>query len=471
MTRLGRRAVLAGLAAGLAAPALRARAAAPESLAAILERSGLGGVCGFAVADLDGGLIEGHRAEAALPPASTVKIFTALYALDALGSGFRFDTRLVATGPVEAGVVRGDLVLAGAGDPLLDTDALGDLAQALAAAGVRGVAGRFLVADGALPAIAEIDASQPEDAGYNPAISGMNLNFNRVELSWQPGEGGPRWRFGAPGARFDPDVAGVGARLAAGAWPTHRFEGGGEVWLLPPDALRGRGSVWLPVRAPGLYAGEVFGRLAADAGIVLPAAEVAAAPPGVALAGHRSQAARAMMGGMLHHSTNLTAEVAGLRAGRARGAGARTLAGSAEAMAAWARTRYGLGPVAFVNHSGLTDASRMSPAAMVRVLAAERDGLPALLRERPVVDAGRRPVEGLRMLAKTGTLYFASALAGYLEGPGGRRLGFAIFAADMELRARVPPRYPDEPAGAKAWAARARAQEQALLRRWAALYG
>ena len=117
---------------------------------------------------------------------------TTLYALDALGPGYRFRTELRAAGPVEGGVLEGDLVLAGGGDPLLDTDALGDMAGALArAAGSTRSRGGSWSPTGALPAVAEIDAGQPEDAAYNPTISGMNLNFNRVFLAWGPGDGGP----------------------------------------------------------------------------------------------------------------------------------------------------------------------------------------------------------------------------------------------------------------------------------------
>jgi D-alanyl-D-alanine carboxypeptidase/D-alanyl-D-alanine-endopeptidase (penicillin-binding protein 4) len=71
-------------------------------------------------------------------------------------------------------------------------------------------------------------------------------------------------------------------------------------------------------------------------------------------------------------------------------------------------------------------------------------------------------------VAKTGTLNFVSGLAGYLTGR--RRLAFAIFAADPERRAQVRPEERDDPPGGSAWLARARGQEQALLRRWAALY-
>ena len=87
----------------------------------------------------------------ALAPASVTKAVTALYALDTLGRGHRFATRLLAAGPVEDGVLRGDLVLAGGGDPTLDTDALADMAAGLKRAGVREVTGAFRVWGGAVP--------------------------------------------------------------------------------------------------------------------------------------------------------------------------------------------------------------------------------------------------------------------------------------------------------------------------------
>ena len=112
------------------------------------------------------------------------------------GPGYRFRTELRAAGPVEGGVLRGDLVLAGGGDPVLDTDALGDMAGgASACAGSTRSRGGSWSPTGALPAVAEIDAGQPEDAAYNPTISGMNLNFNRVFLAWGPGEAGPALAF------------------------------------------------------------------------------------------------------------------------------------------------------------------------------------------------------------------------------------------------------------------------------------
>jgi D-alanyl-D-alanine carboxypeptidase/D-alanyl-D-alanine-endopeptidase (penicillin-binding protein 4) len=109
---------------------------------------------------------------------------------------------------------------------------------------------------------------------------------------------------------------------------------------------------------------------------------------------------------------------------------------------------------------------------MVRVLVAEAGRLPGMLRERAPRRADGRPAlpPGTRMVAKTGTLNFVSALAGYVEVRG-RRLAFAIFAADPAARARLPEPVASDAPGAGAWEGRARAQEAALVRRWAMLAG
>jgi len=469
MSRLDRRRLLLGAAAALAAPALPRRAwaaASAASVASILEASGLGAASGFAVADLDKGeLLEGHDPGAGRPPASVAKIVTTLYALEALGAGYRFRTRVLAAGPIEGGTLRGDLVLEGGGDPALDTDRLGGLVAALRVRGVERVEGRFLVAEGALPFVPDVARDQPEDAGYNPTLSGMNLNFNRVQVSWAP-EQPPG--FGAPGQKLVVPVTGIVGAVGEGPI-RHRFEDGREVWSLPAGRVKGRGSDWLPVRSPAPYAGEVFVGLAAQAGLALPAAEVVArADGGAALAISDGPALHRMLRDMLRYSTNITAEALGLRASQARGAAPDGVAASAAAMGGWARGRFGLPAATFVDHSGLGDGSRVAPEEMVAVLR-QADGLAGLLRARPVKGEDGAPADlGVEVVAKTGTLFFVCGLAGYMTGD--RRLAFAIFAADPERRAAVRPEERAQPAGSKAWTARARAQEQALLRRWAALY-
>jgi D-alanyl-D-alanine carboxypeptidase/D-alanyl-D-alanine-endopeptidase (penicillin-binding protein 4) len=104
MSMLSRRELLGGLLAGTALVALPQMSRAQSTIApsaALIRGSGLSGDIGFVVADLrTGQVLESYGASKAMPPASALKAITSLYALENLGSQFRFGTRLVATGPV-----------------------------------------------------------------------------------------------------------------------------------------------------------------------------------------------------------------------------------------------------------------------------------------------------------------------------------------------------------------------------------
>ena len=58
-----------------------------------------------------------HRAREALAPASNMKLLTSAAALHHLGPDFRYRTFLLASGPIEDGRLKGDLILYGTGDP------------------------------------------------------------------------------------------------------------------------------------------------------------------------------------------------------------------------------------------------------------------------------------------------------------------------------------------------------------------
>jgi D-alanyl-D-alanine carboxypeptidase/D-alanyl-D-alanine-endopeptidase (penicillin-binding protein 4) len=487
---LTRRAALAALLAAAAAPALAEAprrsprpAPRPGSLAApavartgtasgpatadLIAAARLGGKTGAAVIDVaTGALLDAVDPGLTLPPASCLKAITALYALERLGPDWRFTTRLIATGPIAGGTLEGDLILAGGGDPTLTTDTLGDMAAALRAAGLRGIAGRFVVNTGALPQAPQIDADQPVHVGYNPAVAGLNLNFNRVHFEWKRAPSGWQVQLDARGERFVPLVRGARVRIVDRATPVYTYadRDGAETWSVAAAALGQGGSRWLPVRRPGDYAGEVFRTLAAAQGITLPEPVVTAGQPpaGTVLAQAQSPGLGPLLRDMLRHSTNLTAEAVGLAASRAR-----SLRASAEAMAAWVQDRYGV-PATFVDHSGLGAASRITPQAMATVLARAHPAgaLPSLLRPFPVTD--RR--DGPTVVAKTGTLSFVSGLAGYATAPSGRVLAFAIFAADLPRRAGIPADQRERPAGGSEWTRRARGMQARVVERWATVH-
>src|SRR5687767_4280623 len=73
-----------------------------------------------------GDTLYSHNAGKLFMPASNQKILTGAVALEQLGPDYRFATSLVATGPVEGGVLRGDLAVIGGGDPTASVRMRGD---------------------------------------------------------------------------------------------------------------------------------------------------------------------------------------------------------------------------------------------------------------------------------------------------------------------------------------------------------
>lgn len=478
---IARRGFLAGLLASVAGPVwAEAPAVVPRPprrpepgedrvLRRLIEAAKLSGALAYVVADrASGRVLASREADTPLPPASVAKAITALYALEKLGPEFRFETRVMRVGEVVAGRLEGDLYLVGGGDPNFDTDQMGDLVATLAASGIKEITGRFIACDGALPYRFQIDAEQPEYLGYNPAISGMNLNYNRVNFEWKRAGGGYSLSMDARGERFLPMVKGAGVALAARDLPLFAYEGG-ERWTVSEAALGDGGSRWLPVRAPAPYAAEVFATLAAAHGLRLPAAEITAHPPegAVELVAHRGEDLPTVLQKMLKFSTNLTAEIVGMTA-----SGAGSLEGSAAAMTDWARRRFGIAAV-FGDHSGLGPKSRITAAELVQVMlraGQARHGLmlEGLMREMGLADAEGKEVKAspVRIRAKSGTLNFVSNLAGYVVAPKGT-LAFAIIAADPARRAGVPIERREEPEGGPGWTKRARKLHQGLIRAWA----
>ncbi|MFN4130423.1 MAG: D-alanyl-D-alanine carboxypeptidase/D-alanyl-D-alanine-endopeptidase [Paracoccaceae bacterium] len=451
-------------------PVLRTTSA--EALIAAAKLGDLA-VASYVVMDAaTGTVLEQRAAQTAMPPASVAKAVTALYALARLGPDFRFRTRVLATGPVVGGVVQGDILLVGAGDPTLQTDQLGDLAAELAARGIKGATGRFLTWDRALPPITRISDEQPVQVGYNPAIGGLNLNFNRVHFEWKRANDGWATAMDARGQRFVPAVRMAKMQVVARDTPVFTYQTSDvtDDWTVAATALGKGGSRWLPVRHPALYVGEVFQTLTRAQGITLPEPQsLVGQPSGQELAAVESAPLPEILRDMLRFSTNITAEALGLRA-----SGASNLAASGAAMSDWARATYGVG-CRFVDHSGLGSASRVTAQDMAQIIRQAQQagaGVQPLLRDLGLRDAKGKEIANhpVRVTAKSGTLNFVSGLAGHVRPPKGRELIFAIFLGDVARRDALPEADREAPPGGQGWVTRARNLQWQLLARWSEAY-
>ncbi len=90
-------------------------------------------------------LMANHQGTTPLSAASLTKIATTLVALKNLGPDHQFQTLVGATGPVRGGVLQGDLVISGGGDPLFVWEEAIALGNTLNQMGIKQVKGNLVI--------------------------------------------------------------------------------------------------------------------------------------------------------------------------------------------------------------------------------------------------------------------------------------------------------------------------------------
>src|SRR5688500_17902802 len=133
-----------------------------------------------------------------LRPASNMKLYTVAAALDKLSPDYRFKTLVYSTRkPDASGVLRGDLMIQGRGDPTFATrfnngdyyKGINDLAARIAAAGVKRVAGDLVGDETYFVGPKYGSGWEWEDLTwyYGAEISPLSINDNALDLFIKPG--------------------------------------------------------------------------------------------------------------------------------------------------------------------------------------------------------------------------------------------------------------------------------------------
>lgn len=156
---------------------------------------------GFALYDVETGkLLEKERENETLLPASTMKTVTSAAALSILGSEFKFKTVLEHTGNITNGVLKGDVVIRGGGDPSLGSERYqwGTDMQSILAIWVKKLREKGIYQiEGDIIGDASIfeDALTPStwvwsDIGnyYGAGACGLSFNENSYEIFFKPGK-------------------------------------------------------------------------------------------------------------------------------------------------------------------------------------------------------------------------------------------------------------------------------------------
>ena len=391
-------------------------------------------------------------------PASVAKIVSAATAADAVGWDYRFETTLKATGPIADGVLSGDLLITGSGDPTLGGRAGDDLARlidAVKAAGIRRIDGRIIGDDDAIEEPRPQLAWAWDDLGYTTGalFGALNLAENRMTVTVTPGPaaGAAAALNVEPFAAYRP----LANRIVTGApgsaqalWPEQRP---GEPYLtvagtIPAGAAPARLNV--AVGNPTFWFASVLRNRLQREGVEITgeAWDVdELSPPldrssAAVLFTHRSRPLSEIVQPMLKESINLYAEAL-MRLNAAPGGlptNDAALEGVRRRLEAWG---VAADSQQVIDGSGLSRRDVISPDALLTVLRRMHD--PAL--QSPFMTA--LPIAGVdgslatrmrdtaaagNVRAKTGTMSNIRSLAGYVTTRDGERLAFVAMVNNFE---------------------------------------
>lgn len=384
-------------------------------------------------------------------PASNNKVFTSIWALDLLGPDHRFTTELLLTGEVRAGVLEGDVILRGSGDPTfgypeLETDPMAPLrtmAQRLRSLGITAVRGS-IVADPFVFDTVGVGPAWPNDTGggsayYAPRVSGLAFQRNVVFVEVRRGSNG-----GAPDVQLDPPVSDV-VPVVSTVRP-----GGGRAWAVrEPDGdtirvrgnISGQGPLRFPIgvsRPAALAAGALRAALL-EAGIrVQGGVAIGAAPEGAHVVHRRVSIPVAEILPMLNReSDNFFAEhLWKAAAAKAAGVGSYRTGGAASALHFIRRADVPPGELYQFDGSGLSRYDRASAYAMVHALVYAHSRPYSRIFHSSLAVAGDpdgtlnrlfrgSPADG-NLHAKTGYIQGVRTLSGYVRAANGELIAFSF---------------------------------------------
>jgi D-alanyl-D-alanine carboxypeptidase/D-alanyl-D-alanine-endopeptidase (penicillin-binding protein 4) len=433
---------MGGLAGGLVVTlllALSARADLPPAVAQALNQAGIPDThVGILVRDLDNPApLLTHGENRSLNPASVMKLATTLAALDLLGPAHTFKTRVWVEGEIREGVLNGNLILQGGGDPALTQERFWLLLREIRARGIREIRGEVLLDNSfyelepADPAAFDLAPLRP----YNAVPAALLVNFNALNLRLGVAENGVLARIEADDALVldsrleaaDGPCNGWREQLAAsveegrltltGRYPRACGEQSHPLNLLSPEATVAVLFRTLWKETGGLHTGRIRPCIPGpDARLLLE---------------YDSPPLSSLVRDINKYSNNVMAKMLFLDLGATRYGGPATWHKGIRAVRSWL-TEKGLmsEEIVLENGSGLSRIERISAASLARLLAyaASRPAYYEFAASLPAIGLEgthkRRlngsPVAGQAWL-KTGSLSGVRGLAGYVLGPDGRR--------------------------------------------------
>lgn len=398
-----------------------------------------GALLGFCVLDPEGGtMYASPLADTALCPASALKTVTTAAAFDLLGEDFRFETRIGGSAALGAnGVLEGNLILVGGGDPTLSSEDLEAMVAELVKAGLKQVGGRVLVDDAIFPRQPVSDHWNWGDIGnaYGAGAFGVNVDHNRMVIRFDPGAKIGDAATLLPGAlatkdtrwlnRVSTAAAGSGDQVVVYSQPFGRM-----ITLQGTVPLGEAGfSVTGALPDPPAMAVEYLTKSLQQSGVRILGREIAGAKATTTLTSHRSAPLPEIIDHLHKVSDNLEAQCLFLTMGR------QQKADPAKALRDyWQQKGVFFTGLRLIDGSGLARATMIRPIDLAKINHIARHG-----------SHGERYRQSLStylngsVRAKLGAMSGVKTEVGFLTLADGREVTYALMANGLDPAANYWP--------------------------------
>ena len=415
-----------------------------------------------------------RNADTRLTPASLTKLSIAAASLEAWPADKTFHTRLLSAAALKEGVLGGDLILQGDGDPSLDDHLLWSLAAQLKGAGLTAVHGRLIVNAAPFGAMKcetsdRCKALERSDSAYNAPLSSIGVDFGNWCVSVKPTSLAQPAEVRGCGVRTLPiPIEGAIRTVGEGGrqtfWVERVTHDGGDRLRVGGDIPLDRGQeLYRAMSDPATGVGLLLSQMLKEIGIDLEGPVVVQSGSAVGQAAQLAQieglTLREQLGRMLRFSNNYIADVLTLNLAASLENETPTDLSSASGILSQfiqrsqraAKLAVPRTPAPIFSGSGLTPENLISANELVSLLAYQyRDtrrfpafyGGMVVPRDAPFQFLRTGTPDWLdRVALKTGTMetpHSVCGIAGYLRKKDGGWMAFAVIVNGGPRMPQVP---------------------------------
>jgi serine-type D-Ala-D-Ala carboxypeptidase/endopeptidase (penicillin-binding protein 4) len=400
-----------------------------------------------------------YDASRARSPASVMKLVTTFAALELLGPEYRWKTEAYLDGPLVDGVLHGDLILKGYGDPKITVEQWQAFVDDLYAKGLHGIDGK-LVLDRSRFALPPYDPAAFDGSPYKPYNVGPDallVNFKSLKLTLAPGADGNVTVHSDPPLDAVALHAPRASNDACGDWQSSASpaidDRGDHVDIAFKGTYPrscGERDWWFAALDHAHYVHAMFGTYFRAIGGRFdgPVADGRAPEAATPFATLESPPLADIVRDVNKRSNNVMARQVFLTLGAAMSPLPATPAKAAQAISRWlAQRKLAMPGLMIENGSGLSRRERSSAIGLNRLLiAADASAVREEFERSLAVAAIDGTVEHRfldaavagQALLKTGSLEGVRALAGYVTGANGRRFTVVAIVNDANASRAMP---------------------------------